>query len=147
MLEIIKDGLSKSVPFANATGVEIVSLADGTAEATLDERADVLNHIQSMHAGAMFTLGETVSGAAMAGALAPKLVEVRPVASGAKIEFIKIAKGKLTATAKTDQSGQSLLDGLERDGKVAFGVAVDIRNEAGELVANMHVDWHVKMAS
>ena len=68
--DMIKAHLSKAVPFANHTGVVIEELAAGTARATLALRPEVSNHIGTMHAGAVFTLAEAASGAAMAGAFA-----------------------------------------------------------------------------
>lgn len=47
----------------------------------------------------MFTLGEAASGAALAGAFAPVILQVRPVPAGAQITYVKIAKGRLFATA------------------------------------------------
>ena len=59
---------------------------------------------------------------------------------------MKIAKGRLTATAKASAPGGELLAALKDVGKVAFSVHVDIRDEDGDTVATMDVDWHVKRA-
>ena len=54
-----------------ALGVDWISekLGRVAAVAVLDQRDEVSNHIGTMHAGAMFTLGETASGGAMVVAL------------------------------------------------------------------------------
>lgn len=142
--DMIKAHMAEAIPFANHVGVELIKIADGSATAALDQRTETSNHIQTQHAGAMFTLGEAASGGALGGALAPVLLEVRPVAAGATISYVKIAKGRLTAHAKTDESGADLLARLKSDGKVAFGVDVDIRDGEDETVATMRVDWHVR---
>lgn len=144
--EMIRAHMSTAIPFATHVGVELLEIGDGTATAALDQRPETGNHIASQHAGAMFTLGEAASGAALGGALAPVLLEVRPVASGARISYVKIAKGRLTATAQTSTPGAELLATLKQTGKVTFCVDVDIRDAAGDTVVNMHVDWHVKGA-
>lgn len=141
--DMIKSHLDSAVPFANHVGVKLLEIGDGTASAELDQRDEVSNHIQSMHAGAMFTLGEAASGAAMAGALAPVILNMRPVAAVANIAFKKVAKGLLTAQAKTSQDGAALMQAIKADGKVAFDVQVEMRDSSGDVVVEMTVNWYV----
>lgn len=144
--DMIKAHMAKSIPFAEHVGIELIEIGDGTATAALDQRTETGNHIGSQHAGAMFTLGEAASGGALGGALAPVLLQVRPVAAGAQITYVKIAKGRLTATAHTTVPGAELLATLADAGKVAFDVSVDIKDAAGDTVVNMLVNWHVRKA-
>ncbi|MEL6619202.1 MAG: DUF4442 domain-containing protein [Pseudomonadota bacterium] len=144
--DMIKAHLGQAIPFANHVGVELIEIGDGTARAGLDQRTETSNHIQTQHAGAMFTLGEAASGAALAGALAPVILEARPVASGASIQYVKIAQGRLEAHASTDTPGADLLKTLRDEGKVAFDVQVDIRDGDGDTVVTMTVGWHVRKA-
>lgn len=141
--DMIKAHLDAAVPFANLVGVKLLEIADGTATAELEQRRDVSNHIDSMHAGAMFTLGEAASGAAVAGALAPVILDMRPVAATGQIAFKKVALGTLTAHAKTSRDGAALMQAIKDDGKVAFDVTVDIRDAAGDTVVEMTVNWYV----
>ncbi len=141
--EMIKAHLDAAVPFANHVGVKLISIADGKATAELDQRGEVSNHIKSMHAGAMFTLGEAASGAAMAGALAPVILDMRPVAATAQIAFKKVAIGTLTAHATSSRPGADLMQAIRETGKVAFDVTVDIRDSSGDTVVEMTVNWYV----
>lgn len=140
---MIKAHLGQAVPYATYTGVEILTVADGSATAQLEQRKETENHINGQHAGAMFTLGEAASGAAVAGALAPVLAKMRPVAATAEIAYRKFAKGTLTATATASESGAGLIAAIEADGKVAFDVTVEIRNSDDEIVVEMKVNWYV----
>lgn len=142
--DMIRAHLSKAVPFANTVGVVLGEITDSTAQATLEQRPETSNHIQSQHAGAMFTLGEAASGAALAGALAPVILQCRPVAKDAKIAYVKIAKGTLNASAKTSRPGPEVMAELQSEGKVVFDVHVDIKDSEGDTVAEMSVAWHVK---
>lgn len=142
MFQVIKDGFN--VPFATHTGVEITEIADGQGTAEMPQSETSVNHIGSQHAGALFTLGETASGAAMAGAFAPVILEVQPIAGKAEIAYNKVAKGTITAKARTLDAGAALLEKLNAEGKVAFDVAVDLVNQDGEAVATMTVAWHVR---
>ena len=141
--EMIKTHLGQAVPYATHTGVELLEVADGVATARLEQRKETENHIKGQHAGAMFTLGETASGAAVAGALAPVILQMRPVAAMAEITYRKFAQGNLTATARTSRSGTDLLAVIEAEGKVSFDVAIDIRDADDDVVVEMKVNWYV----
>lgn len=142
--DMIKAHLGQAIPFANHVGVELLEISDGAATARMEQRPETSNHIETQHAGAMFTLGEAASGAALAGALAPVILQSRPVAAGATISYVKIAKGTLTAQARTSAPGSALQQTLKTEGKVAFDVTVDIRDAADDTVVTMTVSWHVK---
>jgi acyl-coenzyme A thioesterase PaaI-like protein len=143
MYDMIKSHLAGAVPFASTTGVSILDIAAGEATANLEQRPEVNNHIASMHAGALFTLGEAASGAAMSGAFVEQLLQVRPIATDASIEYVKIAKGTITAKAKTSEPGPDLVARLAADGKVRFQVDVTLSNESDQEVARMKVGWLV----
>jgi acyl-coenzyme A thioesterase PaaI-like protein len=142
MFQVIKEQFN--VPFATHAGVEITDVADGQGTARMPQTETSINHIGSQHAGALFTLGEAASGAAMAGAFAPVILEVRPIAGKAEITYTKVAKGMITAHARTMLPGAELLEKLNADGKVAFDVTVNLTNADGDQVAQMTVAWHVK---
>ena len=142
--ELVRAQLEKTVPFATFIGVKMGEISEGRASAKLDQRDEVSNHIGSMHAGAMFTLGEAASGAALAGTLLDRLMAVRPVAAKAEIQYLAIAKGTLTATGVTTKSASDIKNSLDETGKTQFDVVVDITDETGKTVATMTVVWHVK---
>lgn len=142
--DMIRTQLATSVPFAAHTGVELTEVADGHATARLAQAPTTINHIGSQHAGALFTLGEAASGAAMAGAFATRLAAIRPVAGAAEIRYTRVAKGTITAAATLSEDVPALTARLDSEGKVTFDVAVVMRDEAGDDVATMKVAWHLK---
>jgi uncharacterized protein (TIGR00369 family) len=137
--------LAAAIPFARHAGIEIVEIADGSAVARLVQAEQLSNHIGSVHAGALFTLGETASGAAMAGAFAAIVTLIRPLATSARISWRKLARGTLTARARTDQAGVELRRQLDADGVVAFEARVEVRDEQEQIVAEMVVAWRVTL--
>lgn len=144
MFAMIKAQMGQTVPFATHTGIVIEEVAGGRGAASLDQRHETSNHIGSQHAGALFTLGEAASGAAMAGGFADILLSIRPVAAKAEISYLKVAKGRITASAKVDGDVQEVRASLERDGKVQFPVEVSLTDASGVEVAAMRVEWHVR---
>lgn len=143
MFEMIREQMNRAVPFAAHAGVALTGLSPDGATAQLAEAPTSLNHIGSQHAGALFTLGEAASGAAMAGVFAPVLLEVRPLAAGASIRYSRVAKGPISAIAQVQGDAAALLDTLAHDGKVAFDVGVTLSDAEGQEVAAMTVNWHV----
>lgn len=144
IFEMIKQHMSDSVPFAKYTGVELQEVSPERGVATLAKRGEVENHIQTMHAGAMFTLGEAASGAALGGVLADQLLAARPVAANASIKYVKTAKTDLTAVATASIPAAEALKTLSETGKVVFDINVDIRDAEENTCAEMTVAWHVK---
>lgn len=59
--DMIREPISKTVPFSSHTGIELISIENGIGEALLPAQDVTLNHIGSQHAGALFTLGEAAS--------------------------------------------------------------------------------------
>lgn len=141
--DMIKAQMGTIVPFATHTGVVLTDVADGKGRAELAQTPTTINHIQTQHAGALFTLGEAASGAAMAGAFASVLMQIRPVASTATINYKRPAKGLIRAEAHVERPGAQLLAELEADAKVAFNVQVTMMDEQDKIVAEMAVEWHV----
>ncbi|VXC78242.1 conserved hypothetical protein [Oceanicaulis sp. 350] len=142
--EMIRDHMDKSVPFATVTGVELVEVSPERGVARLAKRPEVENHIQTMHAGAMFTLGEAASGAALGGVLGDQLLAARPVAADASIKYLKTGKTDLTATAVANSDAETIRKELEEAGKVVFDINVAITDAEDVTVAEMVVNWHVK---
>ena len=144
IFDMIKDHMAKNLPYSAHTGVEVVEVRSDGAQARLSKTDEIGNHIGTIHAGAIFTLGETASGAATSGLLAEKILEVRPVAAEASIQYLKTAKTDLTANSQASISAAEALAALETDGKVVFDVAVSIKDADDVEVAAMTVAWHVK---
>lgn len=143
--EQIKTQAMAAVPFAKHVGIVIEHVERGQARAILKERSDVMNHVGSLHAGALFTLGEAASGAAMAGALAPVILNARPVATEASIKYLKLAKGTITAVGQVNGDPDALVKELAGQGKVRFSLDVTMTDDAGITVSEMKVEWHARL--
>jgi uncharacterized protein (TIGR00369 family) len=133
------------VPFAGHLGLEITKIGEGEAVVRLPERAELTNHVGSQHAGALFTLAETASGAAFVGAFAERLGEVTPLARSAEISYEKIAKGPIDATARLGVPAPEALATLDAEGKVVFPCEIEMVDASGLRVATATVHWHVRL--
>jgi uncharacterized protein (TIGR00369 family) len=133
------------LPFPAHLGVEVVSVGPGEAVARLPERHELTNHVGSQHAGALFTVAETASGAAFVGAFAERMGEVTPLARGAEISYEKIANGPIEASARLGVPAEEALNTLDADGKVVFPCEIDLTDADGQRVATATVQWHVRL--
>ncbi len=113
----------------------------------LPDEKKLLNHVGSQHAGGLFSAGEAASGAAFVGAFAESMSDITPLARSAEIEYLKLAKGAITATATLGGDKDKLIEQLDDEGRVEFPVEVELTDEDGQAVAHMSVAWHVRKDS
>jgi|SRR4051794_441050 acyl-coenzyme A thioesterase PaaI-like protein len=141
-------GMLSAVPFARTLGVQFVAVrADGVlTEVTvkLPDAQALHNHVGGPHAGALFTLGETASGAVVLAAFRDQLQRAVPLAVRADIGYLKLARGEVTATARLDRPAADVVAALDAGGRPEFGVDVEIRRADGAVTATMHVVWTLR---
>jgi acyl-coenzyme A thioesterase PaaI-like protein len=142
--EALRAGLAQAIPLNQHLGLEVVEIGDGRGVVLLPDDERLRNHVGSQHAGGLFSAGEAASGAAFLGSFAEHLAGLTPLARSAQIEYLKLAKGPITATGTLDGGAAPLLEQLEVDGRVQFPVAVSLEDQQGVEVARMTVDWHVR---
>lgn len=143
--DAIAKGMAMAVPFAGHLNLEITEISAGEARVRLPRRPELNNHVGSQHAGALFTVAETASGAAFVGAFAIRMGEITPLARRAEIEYMKIANGPITATATLGIEAADALATLDAAGKVEFPCEVVLTDQSGSEVATATVHWHVRL--
>lgn len=139
----IKQQMMDTLPFVRLLGISIDEIGAGTSKVSMPDDPKLHNHLGTQHAGALFTLAETASGAAMAGGFAELILGLRPVAKSSRIEYQKVARGATRAEGRVPGDLAALKAQLAQDGKVAFPVAVDIFDAEDTLAAQVTVDWYL----
>lgn len=143
--DLIAKGMTQAVPFAGHLNLEITEISAGEATVVLPERHELTNHVGSQHAGALFTVAETASGAAFVGAFVERMGDLTPLARSAEIAYEKIAEGPITARATLGISAEKAHEILDADGKVEFPCEIELTNSDGDVVAAANVRWHVRL--
>ncbi|MET8337097.1 DUF4442 domain-containing protein [Streptosporangium canum] len=134
----------QSVPFARTLDISFDKVEPGFAVARMPDRADLHNHVGGPHAGALFSLAESASGAAMLSAFGDQLARATPLAANAAIRYVKLAMGEVVAEARLRASREEVVAKLDAGERPEFEVAVEIRTTDGTLVSEMTVAWTLR---
>ncbi|GAB2605310.1 DUF4442 domain-containing protein [Streptomyces capparidis] len=136
--------LAATVPMVRTLDLEFVSTGPERAVLRLPDRPAFHNHVGGPHAGAMFTLAESASGAVVLGAFGDQLSRAVPLAVRAEIAYRKLAMGPVTATATLGRPAAEVIAELDAGRRPEFPVAVVITREDGEVTGEMTVVWTLR---
>ena len=142
-LEQIPAMLRQMVPFIDTVGLTIDEVLPGQATARLTSRPEVHNHIGTVHAGALYTVGESASGAVVLGLFGDKMPGLFVALKGATVAHTKARGGDLLAHARVDGEATALRQRYETDGKLDFDIQVSFEVEGVE-VAHVTYTWAVR---
>lgn len=120
------------VPFGKHSGIEITEVGPDRAVAEIPAEPHLLNHLGTVHAGALFLAADIAGAAAFVGAAARKLstVDVLVLRNGTA-SFRKPANGRIRAIATVDErETRRILAGegqrFDLDGKALLYDADDV---------------------
>ncbi|MFI6579129.1 DUF4442 domain-containing protein [Nocardiopsis sp. NPDC050513] len=142
--EMVKSGFLAAVPFARTLGVTFTDLDFGRAVMRLPDDADHHNHVGGPHAGAMFTLAESASGAIVIGNFSDQLERAVPLAVSAEIRYLKLAMGDVTAEAVLGRPRDEIVAELDEGKRPEFPVEIELRTDDGTVTGRMTVVWTLR---
>ena len=117
--------VGRAAPYTGTIGARIEELEVGYAKVTLRDTPKVRNHLRCVHAIALANLAEVTGNVAVFYALPD---DMRFIVAGLSIEYLKKARGTLTATSRPPALPSS-------KEKKEIEVVVEIRDAKGELCA------------
>lgn len=145
-LEYIKENFPVLVPMVGTLALEWVEVTREMVTMRLPDQVQYHNHIGGPHAGAMFTLGESASGAIVLTNFGDQLDRLVPLAVEAKIQYRRIAMGPVTATARLDRPIADIQAEVDAGTtRPEFAVDIEIADEAGNTTGTMTVLWTLKL--
>lgn len=113
-----------AAPYTGTIDARFVDVARGRAIAELEDRRAVRNHLRCVHAVALVNFAEVTGNVALAYSLPD---DARFIVSGISIEYLKKARGRLTAICECPIP--------ESSDRREYEVPVSMRDARGEEVA------------
>lgn len=118
--------VGRMAPYTGTINATITVLRAGYAEVQMADRRAVRQHLQSVHAIALANLAELAGNIALAYSLPD---DARFIVSGMQIEYLKKARGTITAVGESPIPRTSA--------RAQYDVPVTLRDAAGEEVAKV----------
>ncbi|MBI2062072.1 MAG: YiiD C-terminal domain-containing protein [Nitrospirae bacterium] len=142
-LEALQAMLEQAVPYIRRLNLKIKSLGDGKVTSEMAFSENVSNHVATVHAGAIFTAGETTGAALVSSVL--DMGKLVIVVRGAKVNYRKPFRERLVCTGTIEPLAvETAMAAVERDGKYNFPVKLQMTNEKGELAAELEFEYHLR---
>ncbi len=142
--DTVKSSFPQVVPMVGTLALEFEDLQPQRAVMVLPDQAPYHNHVAGPHAGAMFTLGESASGALVFVNFGDRMGEATPLAVEATIRYLKFAKGRVTATATMDRDPADVIAELDDGKRPEFAVEIALTTDDGTQTGAMTVLWTLK---
>lgn len=128
------------LPFNELVGLQ---QGGGSSLLTLPAGEKYLNHLGTVHAGALLTLAEAASGEFLLRHFGPT-EGVVPVVRRLEAKFRKPATGAVNSTVSTPAADLDHVQGdLASKGRTMVGIAVDLHDQTGAHVLSATVDWFI----
>src|SRR5690606_31083744 len=122
----------RMVPYTGSISPRVEALRDGYARVSMRDRRRLRNHLRSIHAVAVMNLAEVTGGLALNYGLP---ADARAILTGLSIEYLKKARGTLTAEAELQ-----IPDSSERR---EYEFETVVRDSEGDEVARARARWLV----
>jgi uncharacterized protein (TIGR00369 family) len=136
--------MAATVPMVRTLDLEFTETGAERAVVVLPDQSAFHNHVGGPHAGAMFTLAESASGAVVLAAFGDQLQRAVPLAVRAEIGYRKLAMGPVTATAELGRPAADVLAELDAGERPEFPVQVTITREDGAVTGEMTIIWTLR---
>ena len=128
-----------TIPYTSELGMTLERVVDGEVRMTLPAGDANLNLAGTVHAGLLYTFGETLAGVA---AGLETIERAFPFARRAEIHYRRPALGTVHGTARVEPGEiERVLDELTRNGRSELAVRARLFGDDGETVAEVDVDY------
>ena len=124
--------LGRIVPYTATIHPRVLDLTATGARISIADRRGVRNHLRSIHAIALANIAELTTGLPLAYAVMPR---GRTILLSLTVEFVKKARGTLTAT--------SSFVAPSPDAESEIEIPVEVRDADGDVVVRGRARWRV----
>ena len=135
--------MQELIPFNRPHRISVLEISPSGCTVDLPHRRRNLNHLGTMHACAMATAGEYVSGLNVIEAF--ELTDYRLIMSRLEVEYHRRPEGGCIAESSWSKGTlESIKTELNNEGVVAFSLTSKLTDSSSEHVATTTTMWQVK---
>ena len=127
------------IPLVKAMRIQATTREGAWVEAELGGGLE--NHLGTMHAGAIFTIGETTAGAFLLSQRGERTDILAMVRSG-EVKYSRPVKGKVFGVVTTEvEAVEKTLAVVDQKGRGMIDIGVEVIDEAGAVMAKLGFRW------
>jgi hypothetical protein len=134
------------IPFNSFLGIERCDESDDWL-LFLHDLPKYTNHLNTVHAGAQFALGEAASGEYLLRRF-KNIVEKEtliPIVRKTEVKFKKPAQGKIKASAYiSDEIADQTASSIDKKGRAIIPVTVNVTDSSGNVTMTAKYEWIVQ---
>lgn len=145
---LVRDSYFSMVPMTTTLGLSFEHLDLERCVMSLPDNPNYRNHVAGPHAGAMWTLAESASGALVFANFGDLMGEVTPFPVESTIRFLKVAFGPVTAVATLGEGAATAVDTMRSGTRPEFDVEIELSTGEGDeklVTGSMTVTWTLKL--
>ncbi len=132
------------VPLVATLDLEYVETTTERAVVRVVDVPERRNHVGGPHAAIAFGVAESATGAVAIAAFGDLLDRAVLLPVTATIDYLRIAKGDLTATAIIEGDVVQIRSAFESGTRPEFDIVADITDASGEVVSRLRARWTIK---
>ncbi|MFA5180156.1 MAG: YiiD C-terminal domain-containing protein [Syntrophales bacterium] len=131
--------VESSIQIVRHMGIKVVSMKDRYVKLLMPLRENI-NHVGTMYAGSLFTLGEIMGGAIFIASF--DIGKYYPLVKDIQIRYRRPALTDITVeSVLSEDRVQQIYQELEEKGKADFNLDLSLIDANGEVVSLMRGTW------
>ncbi len=143
-LDTVASQMPTLVPMVATLRLEFLEVSAQRAVLRLPDQPEYHNHLGGPHAGAMFTLAESATGALVLGNFGRHLHVATPLAVEGRIRYRRVAMGPVYAEALLVEDGTSIMERLSAGERPEFLIDVTLSSEDWAVTGQAEFLWTLR---
>jgi len=129
-----------TIPF-----IKLIQINQEEDSLSLDIKENVLNHINTIHAGAQYTLAETQSGVYLQHIFPHLKGKAIPILRDSNIKYKNPAQTSIKAIAKSKKEDiEKFKTSFDKKGRALINVDVEVRDINDKITCQANFTWFVQ---
>lgn len=134
--------VESAIPIVSQMGLKVVSMRKGYVKLLMPLKNNI-NHVGTMYAGSLFTLGEIMGGAMVVASMDTR--RFYPLVKDVQIRYRRPATTDITAELSLSEDRlKEIISVLEEKGKSDMPLELELLDAGGEVVAIITGMWQVR---